>query len=68
MSEMFPETKQPKVYRNGKTYLENLRSGLFQHKNALKFQTEMRSDMKEVKAQMQQIADMYSTIIKKLSD
>jgi hypothetical protein len=42
MSEMFPESKQPKVYRNGKTYLENVRSGLFQHKNALKFQTEMQ--------------------------
>jgi hypothetical protein len=24
MSEMFPESKQPKVYRNGKTYLENV--------------------------------------------
>ena len=66
---MFPETKQPKVYRNGKTYLENFRNGVFQHYGALKFQTEMRSDMKEVKAQMQQIADMlYSKIIKKLSD
>jgi hypothetical protein len=32
MSEMFPESKQPKVYRNGKTYLENVKSGLFQHK------------------------------------
>ena len=46
MSEMFPESKQPKVYRNGKTYLENVNSGLFQHRNALKFQTEMQSEMK----------------------
>ena len=68
MSEMFPETRQPKLYRNGKTYLENVRSGLFQHKNALKFQIEMKSEIKELKAQMQQIADMYSKIVKKLSD
>ena len=61
MSEMFPETKQPKVYRNGKTYLENVRSGLFQHKNALKFQTEIRS-------RMDQIEDMLSKIAEKLSD
>jgi hypothetical protein len=61
MSEMFPESKQPKVYRNGKTYLENVRSGLFQHKNALKFQTEIRS-------RMDQIEDMLSKIAEKLSD
>jgi len=61
MSEMFPETKQPKVYRNGKTYLENVRSGVFQHKNALKFQTEIRS-------RMDQIEDMLSKIAEKLSD
>ena len=58
---MFPESKQPKVYRNGKTYLENVRSGLFQHKNALKFQTEIRS-------RMDQIEDMLSKIAEKLSD
>jgi hypothetical protein len=61
MSEMFPESKQPKVYRNGKTYLENVKSGLFQHKNALKFQTEIRS-------RMDQIEDMLSKIAEKLSD
>ena len=61
MSEMFPESKQPKVYRNGKTYVENVRSGLFQHKNALKFQTEIRS-------RMDQIEDMLSKIAEKLSD
>jgi hypothetical protein len=61
MSEMFPESKQPKVYRNGKTYLENVRSGLFQHRNALKFQTEIRS-------RMDQIEDMLSKIAEKLSD
>ena len=61
MSEMFPESKQPKVYRNGKTYLENVRSGLFQHKNALKFQTEIRS-------RMDQIEEMLSKIAEKLSD
>ena len=58
---MFPESKQPKVYRNGKTYLENVRSGVFQHKNALKFQTEMRS-------RMDQVEDTLSKIAKKLSD
>jgi hypothetical protein len=68
MSEMFPESKQPKVYRNGKTYLENVKSGLFQHRNALKFQTEMQSEMKELKADIKQIVDMYSKIAKKLSD
>jgi hypothetical protein len=61
MSEMFPESKQPKVYRNGKTYLENVKSGLFQHRNALKFQTEIRS-------RMDQIEDMLSKIAEKLSD
>ena len=65
---MFPESKQPKVYRNGKTYLENVKSGLFQHRNALKFQTEMQSEMKELKADIKQIVDMYSKIAKKLSD
>ena len=58
---MFPESKQPKVYRNGKTYLENVRSGLFQHRSALKFQTEIRS-------RMDQIEDMLSKIAEKLSD
>ena len=61
MSEMFPETKQPKVYRNGKTYLENFRNGVFQHYGALKFQTEMRS-------RMDQVEDTLSKIAKKLSD
>ena len=61
MSEMFPESKQPKVYRNGKTYVENVKSGLFQHRNALKFQTEIRS-------RMDQIEDMLSKIAEKLSD
>jgi hypothetical protein len=68
MSEMFPESKQPKVYRNGKTYLENVKSGLFQHRNALKFQTEMQSEMKELKADIKQLIDMYSKISEKLSD
>ena len=61
MSEMFPETKQPKLYRNGKTYLENVRNGLFQNRNALKFQTEMRS-------KMDKIEDKLSKIVEKLSD
>jgi hypothetical protein len=38
MSEMFPESKQPKVYRNGKTYAQNVANGTFQPIGALKFQ------------------------------
>jgi hypothetical protein len=61
MSEMFPESKQPKVYRNGKTYLENVAKWYISTQNALKFQTEIRS-------RMDQIEDMLSKIAEKLSD
>jgi hypothetical protein len=61
MSEMFPESKQPKVYRNGKTYAQNVANGTFQTIGALKFQTEIRS-------RMDQIEDTLSKIAEKLSD
>jgi hypothetical protein len=62
MSEMFPESKQPKVYRNGKTYATECEQMVyFNTIGALKFQTEIRS-------RMDQIEDMLSKIAEKLSD
>ena len=50
-------TKAPKLYRNGKTYAQNVADGTFQPIGALKFQTEMKSEMAEVKEMLSNIAE-----------
>ena len=50
-------TKAPKLYRNGKTYSQNVADGTFQPIGALKFQTEMKSEMAEVKEMLSNIAE-----------
>jgi hypothetical protein len=60
-NKLFPEVKQPKLYRNGKTYAQNVAEGTFQPIGALKFQNEMRTEMNQLK-------DMLSQIANKLSD
>ena len=40
---------KPKVYRNGKTYAQNVADGTFQPIGALKFQNEIKSEVAELK-------------------
>ena len=58
---LFPESKQPKLYRNGKTYAQNVAEGTFQPIGALKFQNEMRAEMNQVKDMLSQIANKLSS-------
>ena len=48
---------KPKVYRNGKTYAQNVADGTFQPIGALKFQNEIKSEVAELKAMMANIAE-----------
>ena len=57
MSVKVDTTKAPKLYRNGKTYAQNVADGTFQPIGALKFQTEMRSEMADLKEMLSNIAE-----------
>ena len=50
-------TKAPKLYRTGKTYAQNVADGTLQPIGALKFQTEMKSEIAEVKEMLSNIAE-----------
>ena len=53
--------KAPKLYRNGKTYAEKDANGTFQPIGALKFQTEMKAEMNDLK-------NMLSNIVEQLAN
>ena len=53
--------KAPKLYRNGKTYAENIANGTFQPIGALKFQNEMKAEMNDLK-------NMLSNIVEQLAN
>jgi hypothetical protein len=57
---LFPEAKQPKLYRNGKTYAQNVADGTFQPIGAVKFQNEMRTEINQLKDMLSQIANKLS--------
>jgi hypothetical protein len=57
---LFPETKQQKLYRNGKTYAQNIADGTFQPIGAVKFQNEMRTEINQLKDMLSQIANKLS--------
>ena len=57
---LFPESKQPKLYRNGKTYAQNVADGTFQPIGAVKFQNEMRTEINQLKDMLSQIANKLS--------
>ena len=48
---------KPKVYRNGKTYAQNVADGTFQPIGALKFQNEIKSEVAELKEMLVNIAE-----------
>ena len=50
-------TKAPKLYRNGKTYAQNVADGTFQPIGPLKFQTEMKSEIADLKEMLSNIAE-----------
>ena len=59
-TDLFPEQKQQKVYKNGLTLSQNVQAGNFIPPVALKFQKKMETEMKELK-------DIVLKAIEKLS-
>ena len=52
---------KPKVYRNGKTYAQNVADGTFQPIGALKFQNEIKSEVAELKEMLVNIAEKLAS-------